>query len=425
MGLAFRVLGEEAFGVVAMITTLITFVILSELGVGPGLTNVLSKSIAADDMKRAGVAFSTAFFLTVILAFVGCLAVLGVALSIPVDTLFGEKFLPYAEPMQQGIILGVGIIFLKMITSLGDRARAAYQETFVTNLYGALGNLTAGIILIAGIHHYPKIWFVILVVNGILTLAALANLIHFWIQRPHLIPRVTQLDRPLAKFLISDGLAFCATLSLAPIAKDLGLRFVLAHLGGPAAVAVFDILERLMVIVFGFIVMFTFPLWPALSDAAARRDFEWIRAARQRLYGIVAVYGLLFTAGLTILGPWAISLWLGEGVSMARLTLFAFSLYVSVHVWHHVHHIFLAGLDSIRLVAAVVLIELPFFVCGGYFGYTLYSFPGLFFSLALVGLIASVVFPYLAFQRTRTLERDSTSSSPQITGEEGMITAAS
>ncbi|MGY8687973.1 MAG: hypothetical protein ACKVHP_09590, partial [Verrucomicrobiales bacterium] len=96
MGLAFRVLGEEAFGVVAMITTLITFVILSELGVGPGLTNVLSKSIAADDMKRAGVAFSTAFFLTVILAFVGCLAVLGVALSIPVDTLFGEKFLPYA-----------------------------------------------------------------------------------------------------------------------------------------------------------------------------------------------------------------------------------------------------------------------------------------------------------------------------------------
>ena len=53
MGIAFRVLGVEEFGVVAMISTLISFVILSELGVGPGLTNVLAKSIASNDRVRA------------------------------------------------------------------------------------------------------------------------------------------------------------------------------------------------------------------------------------------------------------------------------------------------------------------------------------------------------------------------------------
>ncbi|MDF1789183.1 MAG: hypothetical protein P1U82_25205, partial [Verrucomicrobiales bacterium] len=67
---------------------------------------------------------------------------------------------------------------------------------------------------------------------------------------------------------------------------------------------------------------------------------------------------------------------------------------------------------SIRTVAMVVLIELPFFLLAGYFGYTLYGFPGLFLSLALVGSVAAFVFPYLALQRMRTLERDSASAPP-------------
>ena len=425
MGMAYRVLGSEEFGVVAMIGTLISFIILSELGVGPGLTNVLSKSIASNDKGRASLAFTTAFFLTVGLAALGCLAVVTVVLNVPVATLFGAKFAPYAESMRQGILLGVSIVFLKMITSLGDRARAAYQETFITNLYGALGNIISGIVLIVGIHAFPKVWFVILVVNGGLTVAFLVNMIHLWIQRPHLIPKWVKPDLALVKFLLSDGLAFCASLSLAPMAKEFGLRLILGHIGGPAAVALFDILERLMVMVFGFIVMFTFPLWPALSDAAARRDFAWIRSARKRLYALASGYGVLFTVGLTVFGAWAIQLWLGEEVQFERATLFAFSLYVSMQVWHHVHHIFLAGLDSIRTVSIAVLIELPFFLFAGYLGYTLYGFPGLFLSLALIGTVAAVVYPYLSLQRMRTLERDSTSAPPSSSLDDAMVTAAS
>ena len=54
-----------------MISTLISFIVLSELGVGPGLTNILAKSIAAEDHDQAQQAFSTAFVLTVLLAGLG------------------------------------------------------------------------------------------------------------------------------------------------------------------------------------------------------------------------------------------------------------------------------------------------------------------------------------------------------------------
>lgn len=419
--MAFAVLGGEAFGVFAMISTLISFVILSELGIGPGLTNVLTKHIAGKDDHGAGVAFSTGFWLIIVLAALGCLAVIAVIMTLPVGTVFGERFVPYTQQMRHGVVLGAGIVFLRMVTSLGDRARAAYQETFVTNLYGALANVTAGTTLIIGLNYIPEIWFMILVVNGALAGAGVINMLHLWVQRPHLIPRLRHYERSLGAFLIRDGLAFCATLSLAPIAKALGLRVLLGHLGGPAAVAVFDVLERLMVFVFGFVIMFTFPLWPALSDAVARRDFPWIHMARKRLYALAALSGILFTLGLTFLGPWGIHLWLGGQLTLEPTVLFVFGLYASVSIWHHVHHIFLAGLDSIRLVSVIVLIELPLFLIAGGFGYDWNGFFGLFLGLALLGLAASFLFPHLALQRMRFLER--ATFRPGIPAGGSMITA--
>ena len=51
-------LGEMAYGCFAMIGTVIAMVILAEIGVGPGLTNVLAKAIAKEDGKAASGAFS-------------------------------------------------------------------------------------------------------------------------------------------------------------------------------------------------------------------------------------------------------------------------------------------------------------------------------------------------------------------------------
>ncbi len=402
--MALVVLGKEEYGVFATISAFITFVMLTELGVGPGLTNIIAKKIANDDKEGASVAFSTAFLLTTMLAALGCALLITIVLGVPIDRLFGEKYLPYAAPIQEGVVLGVSILFIKMLTSVGDRARAAYQQTFVTNLYGAASNLTAGLLLIFGIHYFPKIWFLILCVNGCATLAALANSVHLFIQHPHLFPRIRKFHPKTASFLIKDGLAFCATMSLAPFAKDLGLRLLLGHLGGPAVVAVFDILERLMIFVYGFVVMFTVPLWPALSDAAARQDFAWIRSARSRLYMAAVGYGILFTIGLTFLGPWGIQIWLKGHVSLEHMVLFAFSVYLSISVWQHVHHIFLAGLDSIRIVAAIVLLELPVFLAAGFWGYVQGGFPGLYFGLAVASVVSAIILPLVARKRMNQLE---------------------
>jgi len=411
--IALTVLGKEEFGVFETISALITFVILSEFGIGPGLTNLLAKKKAEEDSEGQGVAFSSAFILVSILAALGCAGMMTVVWMVPVETLFGSGFAAYADPMRQAITLGIGIIFIKMLTSLGERARAAYQETFVNNLYGAIGNVTAGLTLIIGIQFIPKIWFLILAVNGCAALVGIANLIHLWIVHPHLVPKLRRFQSDVAKFLFQDGLAFCATMNLAPIAKDLGLRLVLGHIGGPAVVAVFGILERIVVFIYGFVVMFTLPLWPALSDASARRDLPWIRTARSRLYIAALLYGVALTAGLSLLGPWAIDIWLKQSITVSHTVMFTFGIYLAFAIWQHVNHIFLAGLDAIRSVSAVVLAELPFFLLGGYLGYQAADLPGMYIGITIAGLISTILLPIIARQRMQSLARDLESTPPE------------
>ena len=123
--MALGVLKGEAYGVYATISPIIAFVVLSELGIGPGLTNILAQNLAADDKDASTRAFSTGFFLTAALSALGCAIVAAVVMLMPVASLFGAKYAAYTNDIRQGILLGLLIIFVKMTTGLCERARAA------------------------------------------------------------------------------------------------------------------------------------------------------------------------------------------------------------------------------------------------------------------------------------------------------------
>ena len=90
--MALGVLKGEAYGVYATISPIIAFVILSELGIGPGLTNILAQNIAANNKEASSRAFSTGFYLTATLSALGCGLVAAVVMLLPVASLFGAKY---------------------------------------------------------------------------------------------------------------------------------------------------------------------------------------------------------------------------------------------------------------------------------------------------------------------------------------------
>jgi O-antigen/teichoic acid export membrane protein len=132
-----------------------------------------------------------------------------------------------------------------------------------------------------------------------------------------------------------------------------------------------------MTLASGLIVMFTQPLFPALTDADARGDHGWIDATFRRSSGGIAAFCGIFIVGAVAFGPAALSLYTGNKFSFDRGTLVAFALCSALIFWNHLGLIFFqaAGrlgfffkLSALELVllAGMYLWQVPVTACTGF-----------------------------------------------------------
>ena len=126
---------------------------------------------------------------------------------------------------------------------------------------------------------------------------------------------------------------------------------------GPGAVGRYTIMIQLGFFLYGFVFMLSRPLWPAVADAVARGDLDWVRAARTRMRWWFLPLAGLTVAGFTVLGPWVTDHWLGKHVELRRTDFALFSLSFVLMVWSHLHYVLLAGSGVIRRPALVLALE--------------------------------------------------------------------
>lgn len=148
---AIRVLGMEEFGVYAAITMVVSMIDMMHVGIGPALTQGIAKALARDDRKQEQGIFATAVILSTVLTVVvsaGLAVVVGV---LPIATIFGENFAPFAESMRRACLIAIAIVAVELICVLVERARDGYQETRYNNAWGAAGNFLGAAGLIVGV----------------------------------------------------------------------------------------------------------------------------------------------------------------------------------------------------------------------------------------------------------------------------------
>ncbi|NNE91337.1 MAG: lipopolysaccharide biosynthesis protein [Verrucomicrobiales bacterium] len=350
-------LGLAEFGVYIAILTIVTMVDLLHVGIGPALTQRLSKAHTEGNIEAQKRVVATSMVLSISLtALFG--AILAIVIwKVPIPVLFGEKFAPFADSMKTACWLALVIIAVEFICILIDRARDGYMETRISNLWGAAGNVAGAIVLFVGIRYFPTISFLILAVNGSVAAAKLANTIHFFAKRRFLTRWIANFDRSLVKPLALAGLVFTVTYSLSAMVEYSGLNYLVGRYLGPSAAATAGIFVTIHVSLNGILQMFTVPAWPALIDARGRGDFEWVRKTGARLQILAVLFGLGAIGGIALLGPWGIPLWIGEEVVLDRVGMIGFACFFAAHLWRHGNQILLLGFDREKSVARVLLVE--------------------------------------------------------------------
>lgn len=384
--LAFRVLGEERFGVYGVVQTLMFFITMSDLGMGPGIMRRIAAAVARGNREEETAVMSCGFFITLGFVTVAASVFITLMLTVPVTTLFGSGFATMAPELEKNLWIA-GLMFLVMLlVSMLERAREGYQEIHIGNTFGAAQNVASAVILYFGLYHWPTVSFLILAIYGTQAFFGSANATHLLLKRPWLIPRWSSIRRPLAWQMVREGLALFTAGTMSPILQREGTKWLLGWMMGPLGPSVsgrYTILIQLGFFLYGFVLMISRPLWPAVADAVARGDLAWVRAARARITKWFLLMAVLTVSGFVFLGPWLAEAWLRKKVDLDRLDYALFSLSFVLMVWSHFHYVILAGVGKIRQVAQVLAMETATVLVLAWLGIQTFGLAG---ALAATGL---------------------------------------
>lgn len=312
--------GSEGLGLWVLLVTGVALLGFVDLGLGNGLLNVLAPALGRRDHNLARRAVSSAFFCLLGLSAMVAVGYFTFARTLPWARILGVEG-PRAGDARMVVSLFVASVVVSMPLAVGQRVRAAYQESWAAGLTTAAGNLLSLVGLgVAAATHAAFPVFVLAGLGGV----PLAYLVEdIWVfSRAHadLRPRLAQVEWALAIELARTGFLFFV-LAVAGAVAYQSDTIVISHYLGANQVAPYAIPLRLFSIAPAVAAAVVMPLWPAYGEALARGDTGWVSTTVRRSF--VATGAIVIVPSLVLLvatGP--VLRLLGKQVAGAPVTLF-------------------------------------------------------------------------------------------------------
>jgi O-antigen/teichoic acid export membrane protein len=389
--LTIRYLGPEQYGAWVTIGSLLTWLALTDFGLGNGLTNAVTTAAGKDRPDLARMHLSNGTFLLTAIAGVTGLVVLAAWPFIDWAALFGIKSAAARAEIGPAMAAAIGIFLLQFPLGMAAKVYLAYQEGRIGNYWGAAGNILSLVALLIVTHtHGGLIWLVIALSGTSLMVNIANNLWVFVLHRPILSPRLRHVDFGAMRSLGKVGGKFFLIQIMALVVFQTD-NLVVGHYLGSARVPEYSLTYTL----FNYTslpqtALFSY-LWAAYTEAIARKDIAWVsRTFRLNLglgmvFTAVAVLAIAFVArpfigwwaGPTVVPSTALIAWMAAWSLINAFTnpiacLLASAAHLRAQIIYSafstvsniVLSIYLVQRWGVEGVIAATVISYAFFVCG-------------------------------------------------------------
>jgi O-antigen/teichoic acid export membrane protein len=360
--LMIKYLGAEQFGVWATMLTLITWVMLFDLGIGNGLKNKVAESLAQNNTEQAAEYVSTAYGLIGLISLGLFIIFLFATIWLPWQSVFNTKAITEAD-LKSSVIALSFFIFFNFWISLVNQIYHGLQKSSVVVLGQCISNFFA-LIFIFILNHFTSssIFLMVCAYGFALVLANVALNLLLFKEFKLLAPTKKKFCTERIKPLLSLGIKFFL-IQLAGLVIFMTDKVVITQLLGPENVTPYEVLFKLFSVLTIIHSIIIIPLWPAYSDAYNRGDLDWIRRnIRQQL----KIAFLLFIGAvlLAIIGPIIVDIWIGNEVAVSSSLYYIFTLFIVFSVWSNVFAYFVNAINKLNLqlctaiIAAIINIPL-------------------------------------------------------------------
>ena len=314
--LALISIGSDGFATFNIVLASVSWLFVFNGGLSPSIVKIFSSLADANEKAKS---FQLSFF---ILA--------GVVL------LFGGGLYVIIQVSPQGsfvynnsdVIVTVSVLSaLNILLSLATAIRQGLHKQYINNIAGFLGN-TITFILVLCFYYFQRTSLVELSIAmlGGIVIANFIFLPNLLSNENYLLDPVNLRDFPFIKgFILSSGVFFIIQ-SAVYINQQVTLILAANYLGNDAVTS-FSFIFRYFMIAGGIVTMVFQPLWPALHNALANKNFEWVLSASRKATLYLLGYGVFACLIIFIFGVEMFSLWTNGVVILSPLTIYVVGLY--------------------------------------------------------------------------------------------------
>jgi O-antigen/teichoic acid export membrane protein len=329
-----KYLGTEQFGVWILLSTLMNWITLADLGLVNSLVNILATALAEGSKGKAKEAVSSTFYPMLLLGLI--LFSISIVSS---NYIHWERFLniqsssSLMSDTRLAITICMCLFSIKIPLSIPRCIYTSYQEGYIYQIWVGLANILSLLFLILAQYNDVTLPWLIGVFFGVLTLGDLFAGIHlFGFRQQWLKPKIANCNITLFRKLLKNGFQFWIAQICAICIFQTDL-IIVSRLFSVTELGVYGVLMRLFSIIETVSSTFVMPLWPAYNDAYARGDYKWMnRAFRTSIVG-ASIWSICTGGLLVIFSPLILNSWLGKSIDLpAQLPFFMLFTYVLLSV---------------------------------------------------------------------------------------------
>ena len=304
-----------------------------DLGIGNGLKNKISESLAKDDVCGAREYISTSYtVIGISLALIYCLFFI-ISFIVPWGRFFNTTILNHAELVKLINICAL-LIFLNFWLGLISQIANAVQKASLV-VFGQFMSNAFALVFIVLINLFTKtsLTYMAISYGGALITSNIALSYLFYKKHSNLRPKYS-FNMNYVKPLLSLGIQFFF-IQLAVLIIFSTDKILITQLFGPEFVSNYDITYKMFSIITIIHGLINAPLWSSYSDAYHRSDFKWIEKCLKKQL-IIMMFVVIGSGVLVLLSKPLFAIWIGDNFKVDHVMVLSISLFVMIATWNNI-----------------------------------------------------------------------------------------
>ncbi len=370
-----------------------------DIGLGNGLRNRFTESVASGNHDLAKTYVSTTYAILIIL--IGVVLLLFYAINPFLDwcsILNTEKDAGMRSELTSLTFFVFTFFCLSFVLRLISTILTADQESAKASSFELLSRVysLAIVYLLSKSTQGSLLYLGITMSSAQVVVLLFASFYFFSGKYKRYRPSFSSVDFSKTKNLLSIGLSFFV-IQFATILLYQTNNVIISHLFGPSEVTPYSISYNYFNTLFMLFSIIIAPFWSAFTEAWVKKDIEWIKKVFKKLISFWLILALLCLV-MVVISKWVFKIWIGDDVKVSYMMSSFIGLYVLINSWNGIFSSFLNGVGIIRLQLYLslffALLNVPF----AYFLGKLIGIEGVLLANILLFVVGSFVYPVQTYR---------------------------